>query len=87
MCVFIKHAVMLSSIAIKRPSKFLFMGILRAIGFGIGLIILRVLMPDVFSGLESALVKFFSVLTEIMGKFPNSADQTASILPHAVFPQ
>lgn len=60
------------------------MGILRAVGFGIGLIILRILMPDVFSGLEAALVKFFSVLVDVMGQFPNPADQTAMIYPHAV---
>ncbi|HEY4512744.1 MAG TPA: hypothetical protein VJH63_03770 [Candidatus Paceibacterota bacterium] len=63
------------------------MKILSAIGFGIGLIILKIIMPDVFSGLEHTLVKFFLVLQEIMGKFPDSAGQTASILPHAVFPK
>ncbi|HEY4512185.1 MAG TPA: hypothetical protein VJH63_00825 [Candidatus Paceibacterota bacterium] len=60
------------------------MKILSAIGFGIGLIILKIIMPEVFSGLEEALVKFFSVLTDVMGKFPSASDQSAMIYPHAV---
>jgi hypothetical protein len=50
----------------------------------LGLLILKIIMPDVFSGLEHTLVKFFSVLTDVMGQFPNSADQSAMIYPHAV---
>ena len=42
------------------------MKILRAVGFGMALVILRVLMPEVFSGLEHTLVVFFSSLTTIL---------------------
>jgi hypothetical protein len=60
------------------------MGIFKAVGLGIGLLILRIIMPDVFSGLEAALVKFFSVLADVMGQFPHGGDQAAMIYPHAV---
>lgn len=61
------------------------MQIFRAIGFGLFLIILRVVMPDVFNGLESTLVKLFQVLADSMGQFPHvTVDQTAMIYPHAV---
>jgi hypothetical protein len=50
----------------------------------IGLIVLKLLMPDVFTGLETTLVKFFTVTTSAMGQFPTSIDQTAMIYPHAV---
>ncbi|MES2409088.1 MAG: hypothetical protein V4509_02165 [Patescibacteria group bacterium] len=57
---------------------------LRAIGFGITLIVIRVMMPDVFEGLEVTLIKFFSVLQDILGQFPHGLDQTSMIYPHAV---
>jgi len=50
----------------------------------IGLIAIRILMPDVFTGLETSLVKFFAVATSAMGEFPHTLDQTAMIYPHAV---
>ena len=57
----------------------------RTIGFGITLIIIRVMMPDVFMGLEGTLVKFFSVLNDTLGQVPHvTVDQTAMIYPHAV---
>jgi len=60
------------------------MRIRSAIGMFIGLIVLKLLMPDVFTGLETSLVKFFTVATSAMGQFPSSIDQTALIYPHAV---
>ena len=42
------------------------MGILRAIGFGIALVVLRALMPDVFNGLEHALIEFFTALEKVL---------------------
>ena len=75
---------MLSEHCFKRLPKFSTMKIFRAVGLGVGLLILKIIMPDVFSGLEHALVKFFSVLADVMGKFPNPADQSAMIYPHAV---
>ncbi len=38
------------------------MKILGAIGFGLAIIILRFLMPDVFHALEKTLLSFFDVL-------------------------
>ena len=38
------------------------MKILRALGFGLALIILRFLMPDIFLALEKTLLLFFDVL-------------------------
>jgi hypothetical protein len=58
--------------------------IFRAIGFGLFLIILRVVMPEVFNGLENTLIKFLQVLADSMGQFPHVTDQTAMIYPHAV---
>jgi hypothetical protein len=63
------------------------MKIFHAIGFGIFLIILRIVMPDVFQGLESVLVKLFQVLQEVLGHFPDLSGQTASALPHAILPR
>lgn len=60
------------------------MKIFDAVGFGIGLLILKIIMPDVFSGLEHSLVRFFGVLADVMGKFPNGTDQMATIYPHAL---
>lgn len=60
------------------------MRIRSAIGMAIGLIVLRIVMPEVFTGLEVALVKFFAVITSVMGQFPATIDQTAMIYPHAV---
>jgi hypothetical protein len=64
--------------------KYIAMAIFRAIGFGFFLIILRIVMPDVFNGLETVLIKFFQVLGNIMGQFPSDIGQTAMIYPHAV---
>jgi len=60
------------------------MRIRNAIGMTIGLIVLKIIMPDVFNGLETSLVKFFTVATSAMEQFPNNMDQTAMIYPHAV---
>lgn len=60
------------------------MRIRSAVGMIIGLIAIRILMPDVFTGLETSLVKFFAVATSAMGEFPHTLDQTAMIYPHAV---
>lgn len=58
----------------------------RAIGFGITLIVLKVMMPDVFNGLESTLVKLFHILGDNLDHLPSMVDQTAMIYPHAVTP-
>lgn len=59
----------------------------RAIGFGITLVVIRVMMPEVFSGLEDTLVKFFQVIQDMLGQFPDLSGQTASVLPQAVLPR
>jgi len=44
------------------------MKILRAIGFGLAIIILMFLMPSVFHALEQTLLQFFSVLQMLLLK-------------------
>ena len=57
------------------------MKILRAVGFGIALIIIRILMPEVFNGLEHALVEFFSALTKTMEYGTSNLGGAASAFP------
>jgi len=47
------------------PSEFI-MRINRALGFGIGILILLWLMPTVFVGLEASLLKFFQTANRIL---------------------
>ena len=56
----------------------------RAIGFGITLVIIKVMMPDVFSGLEVTLVKLFAVLQDSLGHLPTLDTQSAQVFPHAL---
>jgi hypothetical protein len=42
------------------------MPLFRAIGLGIGLLVIRALMPEVFEGLENALVEFFSTIVDVL---------------------
>jgi len=41
------------------------MGIFRAIGLGLGIVILKLLMPSVMSGFEGALSAFFGAVQAI----------------------
>lgn len=40
------------------------MGILRAIGLAVAIIVLKLLMPEVFEGLEATLIALFSALQD-----------------------
>ena len=42
------------------------MGIFKALGLGIAIVVLKLLMPDVFSGLEGALVAVFGLVQTVM---------------------
>ncbi len=42
------------------------MGIFKALGLGLTIVILKLLMPDVMSGLEGTLSAFFGVTQEIL---------------------
>ena len=42
------------------------MGIFKALGLGIAIVVLKLLMPDVFSGLEGALVAVFGLVQTMM---------------------
>ena len=42
----------------------------RAIGFVIGLIAIRVLMPEVFQAFESAIISFFKFTGEVFAQTP-----------------
>lgn len=42
------------------------MGVFRAVGLGIGIIVLKLLLPDVMSGIEGTLVAFFGVTQLIL---------------------
>lgn len=43
------------------------MGILRALGFGLTIVILKLLLPDVMSGLENTLSALFGITGKILG--------------------
>ncbi|MDD5318559.1 MAG: hypothetical protein PHF79_01920 [Candidatus Pacebacteria bacterium] len=69
------------------------MNIFRAIGLGIGLIVIRLLVPEIFSAFEHTLLSFFHLLdgvfTVSVDGITNSAGVAASLapkLPHAYVP-
>lgn len=43
------------------------MGIFRALGLGLVIVILKLLLPDVMSGIEGTLVAFFGVAESLLG--------------------
>jgi hypothetical protein len=43
------------------------MGIFRALGLGLTIVILKLLLPDVMSGIEGTLVAFFGVTQALLG--------------------
>jgi hypothetical protein len=43
------------------------MGIFKALGLGLTIVILKLLLPDVMSGIEGTLVAFFSVTEKLLG--------------------
>jgi hypothetical protein len=51
----------------------------RAIGFVIGIVAIRVFMPDVFHGFERALLAFFQSAERIFAYVPTDASHLASI--------
>lgn len=51
----------------------------KAIGFVIGLIAIRVLMPDVFHAFEHAVVSFFHLADQVFVVAPNSVTQMGSV--------
>ncbi len=61
------------------------MPLFRAIGLGIGLIVIRTLMPDVFEGLEDTLLSFFSTMTEILNVSKDSLTHGQTAI--GIFPQ
>ncbi len=50
----------------------------RAIGFVIGLIAIRVLMPDVFHATEHALIQFLTMASDIIAHAPTNVTIDAS---------
>ncbi len=57
------------------------MKILRAIGLGLTIIMLKFLIPQVFAGFENTLLVFFDVLQSVLGTAKNLA-QVGVALPH-----
>jgi hypothetical protein len=51
----------------------------KAIGFVIGLIAIRLLMPEVFGAFEKMLIMFLSLLSEIFAYAPQDVTQLGSI--------
>jgi hypothetical protein len=51
----------------------------RAIGFVIGLIAIRVLMPGVFHALEQALIMFFSLISHVFASAPQDVTQFGAV--------
>jgi len=56
------------------------MGLFRSLGFGIFLLILSVMMPAVFSGLELTLLALFDTLQTVLGVAGDSV-ATTPIIP------
>jgi len=57
------------------------MGIFRAIGLGLVIIILKFLMPVVFAGLENTLVVFFDTTQSVLLR-SQAVVQTGSVIPN-----
>lgn len=55
------------------------MGIFKAIGLAIGIIVLRLLMPRVFEGLEDTLITLFRVLGDTVSYGGDALHNTAAI--------
>ena len=64
------------------------MGIFRAIGLGIGIIILSRLMPEVYGAFEEVLLKFFGMLNSILAMSEQSISD-GTFMPSAMtaYPQ
>lgn len=62
------------------------MGIFRAIGFIIVLLAIRILMPEVFSGLEETLLKFFASLQSVLSYGPEMLATPIGQIPHPEVP-
>lgn len=45
------------------------MGILKALGLGLAILVLKFLVPEVFSALTEALVSFFALASTVFGTF------------------
>jgi len=49
----------------KTPSTTSTMRILRAVGLGIGILVIQWLTPDLFEGLQASLLEFFKMATRL----------------------
>jgi len=63
------------------------MKIFRAVGLGVAIIVLKLLMPEVFKAFESSLLVFFSVLQGVLNAFPNgnSLAAPADMIPRVSY--
>ena len=66
------------------------MGILRAIGLAVAIIVLKLLMPTVFEGLEATLIALFHALQEALATsgeaFTQGATVSVPFYPHVPIP-
>jgi hypothetical protein len=67
------------SAASKSLLRFNNMKILRAIGLGLTIIMLKFLVPKIFTGFENMLLTFFDTLTLVLGQTQNAMN-AASIM-------
>lgn len=51
------------------------MGIFKALGFGLTIVILKLLIPDVMSGFEGTLTAFFGVTETVFGNVEYALSQ------------
>lgn len=60
------------------------MGIFKALGLGLAIIMLRFLVPDIFHALESTLLAFFDVLQTVLTKAQTGQNSASliNLLPH-----
>lgn len=63
------------------------MGIRRTIGLVLFLIVVKILMPDVFDGIEATLVMFFVVLKKLLLTAGTLQHNTAQVVPQELVPR
>lgn len=62
------------------------MKILRVVGFGLAIIMLKFLVPTVFHGIENVLLTFFDTLGAILSRVDGSLQAGASSVKNPTFP-
>ncbi|MDD4803611.1 MAG: hypothetical protein PHN69_00330 [Candidatus Pacebacteria bacterium] len=59
------------------------MKIFRVVGFGLAIIIIRYLMPDLFHAIENTLLVFFDTLQSVLSVSKNNLTGTTYMYPNS----